>query len=244
MSAPTPVPFTRLLRVEWGKATDTRAARWLLAVTGLATVAIMLAPILAKSSIDQTTQNYLEFPALVLSTLLPVVAILTMTSEWTQRTVLTTFTQEPRRSRVVAAKVAVSGLLSLAATVFGALLTAGGVALVEAGGRHVTDNLGWGQLIGFPLFLLANVLLGTAFGALLHNSAAAIVLVFVLPTAFNFVGEAVHTIQQWFDPSTTFGWMVDGEWAGHGAKMAVSLAVWVAIPLAAGFARTVRREIK
>lgn len=241
---PATIPFARLLRVEWGKATDTRAARWLLAITGVATLGIMLAPILARTKIDQTTQHYVQFPAFVLSMLLPVVAILTMTSEWTQRTVLTTFTQEPRRSRVVAAKVAVSGLLALAATAYGALLAAGGVALVEAGGRHVTDNLGWGQLIGFPLFLLANMLLGTAFGAVLHNSAAAIVLVFVLPTAFSFLGEAVHSVQQWFDPGTTFGWMVTGDWAGHGAKMAVSIAVWIVVPLAAGFVRTVQREIK
>ena len=238
------IPFARLLRVEWGKATDTRAARWLLGITGLASIAIMLAPILAKTKIAQTTQHYVQFPAFVLSTLLPVVAILTLTSEWTQRTVLTTFTQEPRRSRVVAAKVAVSGLLALAATAFGAAVAAGGVVLVEAGGRHVTDNLGWGQLIGFPLFLLANMLLGTAFGAVLHNSAAAIVLVFVLPTAFTFLGQAVHGVQQWLDPSTTFGWMMTGEWAGHGAKMAASLAVWVVVPLVAGMVRTVRREIK
>ena len=242
--APTTIPFTRLLRVEWGKATDTRAARWLLAITGLATLGIMLAPILAKTKIEQTTQHYVQFPAFVLATLLPVVAILTMTTEWTQRTVLTTFTQEPRRSRVVAAKVVVSGLLSLAATAFGALLAIGGVELVEAGGRHVTDNMGWGQLIGFPLFLLANMLLGTAFGAVLHNSAAAIVLVFVLPTAFGFLGQAVHGVQQWLDPGTTFGWMVSGDWAGHGPKMAVSVAVWLVVPLVAGFARTVRREIK
>jgi ABC-type transport system involved in multi-copper enzyme maturation permease subunit len=244
MTAPTAIPFTRLLRVEWGKATDTRAARWLLGITGLAAVAIMLAPILAKHKIAQTTQHYVQFPAFVLSTLLPVVAILTLTSEWTQRTVLTTFTQEPRRSRVVAAKVAVSALLALAATVFGALLASGGVALVEGGGRHVVDNIGWGQVIGFPVFLLANMLLGTAFGALLHNSAAAIVLVFVLPTAFGFLGQAVEAVQHWLDPDTTFGWMVSGAWSGHGPEMAVSFTAWVLLPLVAGFARTVRREIK
>lgn len=244
MTAPTTIPFGRLLRVEWGKATDTRAARWLLAITALAATAIMLAPILARTKIAQTTQHYVQFPAFVLATLLPVVAILTLTSEWTQRTVLTTFTQEPRRSQVVWAKVAVSALLALAATAFGALLAAGGVALVEAGGRHVVDDVGWGQVIGLPLFLLANMLLGTAFGAVLHNSAAAIVLVFVLPTAFGILGQAVHAVQHWFDPGTTFGWMVNGQWSGHGPEMAVSLATWVVIPLAAGFVRTVRREIK
>lgn len=238
------IPFARLLRVEWGKATDTRSARWLLAITAVATIGIELAPMLAKNNIAQTTQHYVQFPAFVLATLLPVVAILTLTTEWTQRTVLTTFTQEPRRSRVLAAKVAVAGLLSLAATAFGALVAASGGWLVEAGGRHLVDNLGWGQVIGLPLFLLANVMLGTAFGALLHNSAAAIVLVFVLPTAFGFLGQAVPTVQHWFDPNTTFGWMLTGEWSGHGAQLAVALTTWLVLPLAAGLVRTARREIK
>ena len=36
-SAPGPIPFSRLVRVEWAKATDTRAARWLLALVALST---------------------------------------------------------------------------------------------------------------------------------------------------------------------------------------------------------------
>jgi hypothetical protein len=36
-SALGPIPFPRLVRVEWAKATDTRAARWLLALVALST---------------------------------------------------------------------------------------------------------------------------------------------------------------------------------------------------------------
>ena len=42
---------------------------------------------------------------------LPVVAILMLTSEWSQRSAFTTFTQEPRRIRVVNAKLAASMVL-------------------------------------------------------------------------------------------------------------------------------------
>ncbi len=38
-SAPGPIPFSRLVRVELAKATDTRAARWLLALLALLTLA-------------------------------------------------------------------------------------------------------------------------------------------------------------------------------------------------------------
>jgi hypothetical protein len=58
------------------KATATRAARWLITLTALATVSIMLLPLLAEHSIDQTYSSYLRVTA-------------------------TALTQEPRRSRVI-----------------------------------------------------------------------------------------------------------------------------------------------
>ena len=106
------IPFSRLLRVEWGKATNTRAARWLLAAVAASTVGLMLAPVLSPSSIEQSYTSYLGFAAVALSILLPVVAILTLTSEWSQRTNLATFTQEPRRTRVVISKIVVSLMLT------------------------------------------------------------------------------------------------------------------------------------
>src|SRR4051794_32756846 len=136
------IPFGRLLRVEWSKAVDTRAARWLIAISALATVGIMLAPALAEHSINQTYGNYLGFPALVATTLMPILAVLTMTTEWTQRTVLTTFTQEPRRGRVVTAKVGASLLLGALTAAFVGAVTAVTIWVVEAGGRHLHDRLG------------------------------------------------------------------------------------------------------
>ena len=108
-----PIPFPRLVRVEWAKATDTRAARWLLALVALSTAAMMLAPVLAPTSFDQTYASYLGVAALALAILLPVVAILMLTGEWSQRTAFTTFTQEPRRIRVVNAKLAASMVLEI-----------------------------------------------------------------------------------------------------------------------------------
>ena len=69
-SASGPIPFPRLVRAEWTKATDTRAARWLLALVALSTIGMMLAPILAPTSIDQTYTSYLRVAALALVILL------------------------------------------------------------------------------------------------------------------------------------------------------------------------------
>ncbi len=238
------IPFRRLVRVEWRKATDTRAARWLLLITAVVTAGLMLIPLLARHSVDQNYTTYLAHAALGLTILLPVVSILTLTSEWTQRTVLTTFTQEPRRARVTNAKVTVSLLLALLGAIYGAIVTVAAIGLAAASGRHVEANLTAGTTIGFVVFVLLNVLMGVALGALLHHTAAAVVLLFALPTALGFLGTAVNWIDHWLDPSTTFDWVMKGEWGGHTAEIAVSTLVWLVIPLAAGLIRTTRREIK
>jgi hypothetical protein len=248
MTAPPPaavpgIPFPRLVRVEWGKATDTRAARWLLAAVAASTVGLMVMPVLSATSTPQTYTGYLGVAALALSILLPVVSILTLTSEWTQRTVLTTFTQEPRRLRVVNAKIAVSLLLAGGAAVFGALVTSGGLAVAAASGRHLEQDLTAAVLVGYLLYLLLNVLTGVALGALVHNSAAAIVLSFALPMTFALLGRVWQPIAEWLDYSTAFTWVLGGQWSGHTPQILASVVLWVGLPLGAGLARTVRREI-
>jgi ABC-2 type transport system permease protein len=237
------IPFGRLLRVEWGKATETRAARWLLAAVAGTTVGLMLAPILAPSRIDQTYTSYLSFAAMGLSILLPVLAILTLTSEWSQRTALATFTQEPRRMRIVTAKITVSLILGVGAAVFGGLVTAAGLGVAAASGRTLDANLNAGLLVAFLLYVVLNVMTGVALGALVHNSAAAIVASFVLPIGFALLGRASQLVAEWLDYSTTFSWLLNGEWSGHTSQIVVSVILWVVVPLAAGLLRTVRREI-
>jgi ABC-2 type transport system permease protein len=239
----TGIPFGRVVWVEWGKATETRAARWLLAAVAASTVGLMLAPILAPSSIDQTYTSYLSFAAMGLSILLPVVAILTLTSEWSQRTVLTTFTQEPRRMRIVTAKIVVSLMLGAGAAVFGGLVTAAGLAGAAASGRTLDANLDAGLVIAFVLYVLLNIMTGVALGALVHNSAAAIVASFVLPIGFALLGQASQLVTDWLDYTTAFNWLLNGEWSGHLAQIVVAVGLWVAAPLAIGLVRTVRREI-
>ena len=116
---------------------DTRAARWLLALVGVSTVAMMLVPVLAPTTFDQTYAGYLRVAALGLTILLPVVAILLVTGEWSQRSVMTTFTQVPRRLRVLNAKLAVSLLLGGAGAAFGAVVAAGAAGLASASGRSL-----------------------------------------------------------------------------------------------------------
>jgi ABC-type transport system involved in multi-copper enzyme maturation permease subunit len=230
--------------VEWDKATDIRAARWLLALVAVSTAGVMLAPVFAPTAFDQTYASYLRVAALgPLTILLPVVAILMFTGEWSQRSVMTTFTQEPRRIRVLNAKLAVSMVLSGGAAVFGGVVTAAGLGLAAASGRALEANLTVGAVTGYLLFVLLNVLAGVALGALLQSSATAIAASFALPAAFAVLGTASTLVSDWIDMSRTWNWVLENDWAGHVPQISFSIVFWVAVPLAAGVVRTIRRDV-
>jgi ABC-2 type transport system permease protein len=117
-----------------------------------------------------------------------------------QRSVLVTFAQEPRRLRVVAAKV-VSGLgLSLLGSAYAFGTAAAALALSDALGRQVAWQPTWRMVAGIVTFVLLNSLLGMAFGALFLNTPAAIVLFFVLPTAWTLISYG--WLERWAAGST------------------------------------------
>jgi len=242
-SAPGPIPFSRLVRVELAKATDTRAARWLLALLALSIAGMMLVPVLVPTSFDQTYASYLQVASIGQVILLPVVAILMFTGEWSQRSVMTTFTQEPRRVRVLNAKLAVSLLLGGGAAVFGGAVTAAGLGLAAASGRALEADLSVGAITGYLLYLLLNVLAGVAFGVLLQNSAVAIAAYFTLNPAVALLGTVSTLVGDWIDTETTWTWVLENDWGGHVLRISVSVLLWVAIPLAAGVVRTIRRDV-
>ena len=242
-SARGPIPFPRLVRVECAKATDTRAARWLLALVALSTAGMMLAPVLAPTSFDQTYAGYLGVAAVALSILLPVVAILMLTSEWSQRSVYTTFTQEPRRIRILNAKLAASLVLGGGGAVFGGVVTVAALGLASASGRPLEADLTIGAITGYLLFVLLNVLAGVALGALLQSSATAIAASFALPATIAVLGTASTQVSNWIDMSTTWNWVLENQWGGHVPQISVSVLFWVAVPLAAGVVRTIGRDI-
>jgi ABC-type transport system involved in multi-copper enzyme maturation permease subunit len=239
-----PIPFPRLVRVEWAKATDTLAARWLLALVAVSTAGMVLVPVVAPTTFDQTYASYLRVAALGLSILLPVVAILMLTGEWSHRTVMTTFTQEPRRIRVLNAKLAASVLLGGGAAVIGGGFTAAGLGLAAVSGRSLEADLTVGAVIGYVLFVLLNVLAGVALAALLQSSPAAIAASFALPAAFAVIGTASTLVSDWIDTSSAWNWVLENDWAGHGPQIAFSLVFWVVVPLTAGVVRTVRRDVE
>lgn len=241
------VSLIRLTRVELRKLADTRAGLWLLIVIGLAAAGTAVIMITASPNEDQTFRDLFSFGLLPTSVLLPVLGVLSMTSEWSQRTALGTFTLTPARGRIILAKLAAAVLIAIAATAAAAALSAAAnVVALGTGGDgswHITADQVGRLLLNQVVF----VLMGSAFGALLMNSPLAIVLYFAIPTAWTVLGAMVKwlgTAAKWLDINMTSvplsePSMTAGEWG----RLGVACALWVALPLVLGTVRVLRREV-
>ena len=204
-----PIPFARLLRAEWQKTIATRAIRWLLAATAVITIGALAVPLLFPRDITQSRASYLAWAGLGLTRLLPVVLMLAMTAEWSQRTAMTTFTQEPRRGRVLAAKILTGQAICLAGAGFAFLAAQAAVLAAHAADRHITTGWDWPQLAGFIAFILLTGAIGIAFGAMLHNTAVAIVTYFALAGAFSLLMiPALQAAGRWVNTGQTYGWVL------------------------------------
>ncbi len=245
------VPMTRLVQVEMRKMVDTRAGFWLLLVIVLLTVAVIgLFAIFAPDE-DRTFESFLGGAATPQGFLLPVLGVLLITSEWGQRAALTTFTLVPHRERVVLAKVLAALTIGTAAVivavVVATLMTAvrGGSVAWESGGS--VGQATW----MYALLQALGILQGLAFGMLFLNSAAAIVVFFVVPIAssvvFNVV-PALRDIAPWVDlGSAQQAWGNAGSDAPSAeawAQLGTAGLIWILLPLVIGAWRILRAEVK
>ena len=247
VSGTSPVPFGRLIGVELRKMADTRAGMWLLIAIGVVTAAIVTIFFFAAPDDQRTFLGFMGTTAAPQGFLLPVLGILLVTSEWGQRTTLTTFTLEPSRLKVIAAKVVAALLLGLVAIVVAVALAA--LATVLAGEPGAWDNIGLDDFAKFGLLQMSGVLQGLAFGLIFLNSAAAIVTYFVLPLAFSIVAtlwSALRDAAPWVDLGTSQQPLFSGvnltgdQWA----QLATSSAIWILLPFVAGLVRVMRAELK
>lgn len=244
------VPFGRLVAVELRKALDTRAGRWFTgSIIGLCLV-VTLIYILAAPEPQRGFGTVLGVPGAVLGYFLPVLVILMVTSEWSQRTGLVTFTLEPHRGRVVGAKFC-------GALILGALLIV--VAFVVAVLGTLLNGSGWSLdatvlVNGFVVANLIGILTGFAIGMLLMNSPAGIVTYFiyslVLPIAVGILGA----FQQWFSdlaPWIEFNTAQRSLFTGDGlptgdeiGQLVTSGLIWLVLPFGIGLWRLLRAEPK
>jgi ABC-2 type transport system permease protein len=238
--------LARLTAVELRKMTDTRAGFWLQLAVVVLTIVVVTVTCLFGDAKDQTLRGMLSIAVAPASILLPIVGILLVASEWSQRTAMVTFALVPRRPRVLAAKLLASVVLSLVALGLSLVVAAVGTAVAAPAIEH-TWSLPAGLLGQHVVSLATGMIGGVALGAALLASAPAIVLSFVLPIAWAIIGRlaGLDAVARWLDGTYSLAPMTEHlmspmEWARAGT----TLALWMVLPLLIGLWRIVCGEIR
>jgi len=248
-----PIPLSRIVSVELRKSFDTRTGFWLLASIGIASLLATVGVILFASADERTFSTFTLATGFPMAIILPMIAILSVTGEWSQRTGLTTFTQVPHRGRVILAKGLAVLLVAVASMLLAfAIGAAGNLLGALLAGTHATWDQGATDLAAIVLGNTLVLFVGFMLGLLIRNSAGAIVAYFV----FGFVAppllELLASTQSWFrdpypwvDPNVTQKLLFHGPLVGEQwAQLAFTTLVWLILPTAIGIWAMLRSEVK
>ena len=247
------IPTSRLIKVELRKMFDTRSGFWMLVSIGVLSVMATGAVIIFAPDNAVTYESFATAIGFPMSVILPMIAILGVTSEWSQRSGLTTFTLVPSRGRVIGAKAIATflvGIVSMAvAFAVGALGNLAGSALA---GVDTVWDISMNQALSIVLANVLGLLMGFMLGVLIRNSAGAIVAYFVYGFVLAGLTMLLASSQQWFadlQPWVDFnyaqGALFDGNLTGEQwANLGVSGVLWIVIPLAVGLVLIRRSEVK
>jgi ABC-type transport system involved in multi-copper enzyme maturation permease subunit len=249
------VPLSQLVKVEMRKALDTRAGRWLIiGILGLVVVIEVIYSFAADNS-DKNLQDYIQIPGFTLGYFLPIVIIMLVTSEASQRNGLVTFTLEPKRSRIVLGKFVAGIALALGVMVLAVVLALLGTLLGIVTGGDPSWSVD-GGLLFYALFLsnMIVIFVGFALSMLIMNTAGAIVAYFaytlILPSAVGIlsaISDTFDRIGPWIEFNTAQTPLISSPYSPTGeewAQIATSGVIWLLVPLALGIWRLLRIEFK
>ncbi|MDQ6525499.1 ABC transporter permease [Nocardioides sp. LHD-245] len=248
-------PLSRLVGVEIRKALDTRAGFWFAtSIVGLVLVVLLIYTLVAPDD-SKNFEDLLGVSGGVLGYFLPILIIMLVTSEQSQRNGLVTFTLEPQRSRVVAAKFLAGVGLAASVMVLASLLALIFTAVAAATGASPEWSVDGNLLFnGFVLTNLVGIVVGFAIATLLMNTPAGIVAYFVyaliLPMAAGILSElssGFEKVAPWIEFNTAQMPLFSGDYQPSGeewAQIATSGVIWLVIPLVLGTMRLLRIEFK
>ena len=219
---------------------------------------VLVVEVIYAFAAPDDSKNYGDFLSVaggVLGYFMPILIIMLVTSEASQRNGLVTFTLEPRRSRVVVAKFLAGFGLAVGVMVLAALIAVVGTLVGIASGASpewtVDGNLFFN---GFVLANAIGVLIGFAIATLLMNTPAAIVGYFVysliLPIAVGILSalsSGFEKVAPWIEFNTAQTPLFMGDYTPTGeewAQIATSGFIWLVIPLTLGIMRLLRIEFK
>ena len=252
-AVPASIPTRRIVGVELRKMFNTRSGFWLMASIGIAALLATIATLVFAPNDELTQEAFSAAIGFPMAVILPMVAILSVSSEWSQRSGLTTFTLVPRRGRVITAKLIATVVVAIVSMlVAGAIGALGNIVGSSIAGVDTVWDLTFQD---FALIVLANVLgmlAGFMLGVVLRNSSAAIVGYFVisglLPTLFMVLSDAQQWFRDlwpWIDFNYAQGALFEGSpSAAEWAHLGVTGLIWLVIPMALGLRFLLRSEIK
>ncbi len=231
---------------------DTRSGFWLIASIGITGLVATVATIAFAPDADLTYYTFAKAIGFPITVILPMVALLSITSEWSQRSGLTTFTYVPDRGRVIGAKTLSSVAVAIGSMVFafaiGAVGTVAGSAI--AGVPEVWD-ISLGHALTIVLGNLTCLLTGTMLGMLLRSSAGGLVTYFVITLLVPTMSGLLATSQQWFadlqpwvDLNYAQSFLFDGMRNGADwAHIATAGTIWIVLPGILGLRLVMRSEV-
>jgi ABC-2 type transport system permease protein len=249
------IPLRRIVTTELRKMFDTRAGFWLMASIVITAMLATGGVVLFAPDSQLTYANFTKAIGFPMAAILPVVAILSVTSEWSQRSGLTTFTLVPQRHLVIVAKaiasIGVAVISTLIAFGIGALGNVIGAAIA---GQSLVWDVGIVEALLFVAGNILGLLTGFMLGVLIRNSAGAVVGYFVYtflpPTVFGLWASSQSSFEQlrgWVDAGYAQVPLLElsGAPSPHQwAQIGVTGTVWLLVPLLTGLAIVMKSEVK
>ncbi|MTB87289.1 ABC transporter permease subunit [Aeromicrobium senzhongii] len=254
MTTTITIPITRLVRVELRKMFDTRSGFWLLVSIGVLAVASTVAVVVVAPDANITYWSFGTAIGFPMSVILPIIAILAVTSEWSQRSGLTTFTLVPSRGRVIGAKGIAALLVGVGSMVVA--FAVGALGNLVGPGLAGVDTVWDVSLTAAPQIVLGNLVgmgIGFTLGVVLRNSAAAIVGYFVVSFVLSGILVLLAQVRPWFeDLQPWVDWnqtqvvLFDGttNTAEEWAMLASTTMIWIVAPLVLGLLSLRHGEVK
>jgi ABC-2 type transport system permease protein len=247
------IPLGRVIQVELRKMFNTRSGFWLLASIGIVGILTTIGMVAFAPDSQLTYYTFAKAIGFPMTVVLPIIAVLAITGEWSQRSGLTTFTLVPDRKRVVLAKVVSSVIVAIASMLF--TFVVGAIGTVVGSAIAGTDMV-WDVSVaeGFNIVLgsLLCLLTGTMLGMLIRSSAGALVAYFVfsllLPTVAGILATSqgwFKDVQPWVDLNFNEAALFNGSLTGEQwANVAVTVVAWLLVPGMLGLRMVMRSEVK
>jgi ABC-2 type transport system permease protein len=249
-----PIPTTRLVKIELRKMFNTRSGFWMLVSIGVLSVIATGAVLIFAPDSEIAYANFATAIGFPMSVILPMIAILGVTSEWSQRSGLTTFTLVPSRGRIIEAK-------AFATFVVGVVSMAVAFAVGAVGNLLGSTIMGLDTVWDVSPAAMAQILLGNlvgmsigfTLGVVLRNSAAAIVGYFVASLVLPGILALLAQVRSWFaDLQPWIDWNYtqvtlfenNTDTAREWAMLASTTGIWIALPLVIGLLFLRRSEVK